>query len=52
MAKNNKKKESKEFKNPAKTVWGKVIITTLAILMAASGLITLIYFIIQGVNNV
>ena len=52
MAKNNKKNENKPYKNPAKTVWGKIIITVLAILMAASGLITLIYFLIQGINNV
>ena len=52
MAKNNKQNDTKPFKNPAKTVWGKVIIATLAILMAASGLITLIYFIIQGAQQV
>lgn len=52
MAKNNKKNETKAYKNPSKTLWGKIIIAILAILMAASGLITLIYFIVQSFGQV
>lgn len=50
MSKNNKQKnaknEKKKYKNPAKTIWGKVIITALAIMMALGSLISLIYLMI------
>ncbi len=54
MAKNNNynKKKDKEvkkekvYKNPANSIWGKVIITFLAVAMAFSGLISLIYLMI------
>lgn len=49
MSKNNKKssykkpeKEVKPYKNPTTTIWGKIIICTLALAMALSGLIALI----------
>ena len=35
-------KEVKPYKNPTTTIWGKIIICTLALLMALSGLIALI----------
>lgn len=54
MSKNNnnyvsKKNEAKTktYKNPTKTVWGKIIIWILAILTATSGLISLVYLIWQ-----
>ncbi len=37
-----------EYKNPAKTKWGKIIIVTLAVLMALSGLISLIVLMAQN----
>lgn len=47
---NNKKdkevKKEKVFRNPASSVWGKIIIGFLAIAMAFSGLISLIYLMI------
>lgn len=50
MAKNNNqknnKKQDKVYKNPAKTLWGKIIITTLAVVMALGSLISLIYLMI------
>lgn len=54
MAKKNNKqvKETKKFKNPAKQLWGKIIITTLAILMACGSLISLIYLIVQSATRV
>ena len=44
----NKKKEKKEktYKNPAGTAWGRIIIFTLAILMAFGGLTALIITLI------
>lgn len=41
--KNNEVKKEKVYRNPASTVWGKIIISFLAIAMAFSGLISLIY---------
>ena len=55
MSKNNnnyvsKKNEAKTktYKNPTKTVWGKIIIWIIAILTATSGLISLVYLIWQN----
>lgn len=44
--KDNEVKKEKVYKNPANSVWGKVIISFLAIAMAFSGLISLIYLMI------
>ena len=55
MAKNiekNKKAEEKKYVNPTNTPWGKIIIFTLAILMCLSGLISLIYLLVQAAQNV
>ncbi|MGM9968989.1 MAG: hypothetical protein ACI35S_01165 [Anaeroplasma sp.] len=58
MSKNNKnskkntkddKKKNKAYKNPATTLWGKIIILILALAMCLSGLISLIYLIIQNI---
>lgn len=53
MAKNiknnkNEKKQEKKFVNPASTVWGKILISFLAVAMALGSLISLIYLIIQN----
>lgn len=42
------KKEKKYYSNPVYTLWGKIIIFTLAILMACSGLFFVIWSIIQN----
>lgn len=46
MAKNNYKNKNtktvKAYKNPAKTIWGKVIIGFLALAMALTGLLSLL----------
>lgn len=47
MAKNNKKEVKKAYKNPVKTIWGKVIILVLAAAMALSGLLSLIVLLFQ-----
>lgn len=41
----NIKKEEKPYRNPARSKFGKIIIVTLALLMALSGLASLIYII-------
>ena len=46
------KKTDKKYVNPASTPWGKIIIFTLAILMCLSGLISLIYLLVQAAQNV
>lgn len=51
--KNNKeKKQEKKFVNPASRVWGKVLITILAVAMALGSLISLIYLIVTGITQV
>ncbi len=54
MAKNNnnyKKNKSKDtvkaYKNPAKTIWGKVIIGFLALAMALTGLLSLLLVLLN-----
>ena len=57
MSKNNKNnnynknkkndKAPKPYKNPANTLWGKIIICILALAMALSGLITLIIMFLR-----
>ncbi len=37
---------TKKYVNPAARIWGKIIITILAVLMCLSGLIALIYYIV------
>lgn len=37
------KKETKKYKNPTTSLWGKIIIITLAILMLFAGLTALIF---------
>lgn len=41
-----KKAKEKTFRNPANSIWGKVIIAILALAMCFGGLITLIYLMI------
>ena len=41
----NNKKDEKPYRNPARSRLGKIIIVTLALLMALSGLVSLIYII-------
>lgn len=46
MAKNynqNNKKPEKIYRNPAKSLWGKIIITVLSLTMVFGSLISLIY---------
>lgn len=43
-----KEKKEKTFKNPANSIWGRIIIGILALAMCFGGLITLIYLIIQN----
>lgn len=52
MAKNNKKENKRPFKNPASTLWGKIFIWVLAVAMACGGIFSLVYLIIQSVNNI
>ncbi len=57
MAKNNnynkknkqKKEKEKKFVNPASRLWGKILITILALAMCLGGLASLIYLIIQSI---
>ena len=42
----NKKNEERIYRNPANSKVGKIIIVTLALLMALSGLITLIWYMV------
>ena len=42
----NKKDEERVYRNPANSRIGKIIIVTLALLMALSGLITLIWYMV------
>ncbi len=42
----NKKNEERVYRNPANSKVGKIIIVTLALLMALSGLITLIWYMV------
>lgn len=37
---------TKKYVNPTARIWGKIIITILAVLMCLSGLIALIYYIV------
>lgn len=49
--KNNKKdvnKPTKTMSNPAGTLWGKIIIWILVVLMAGASLISLVYLIITN----
>ncbi len=41
------KEDSKAYVNPANTPWGKIIIFTLAILMAGGGIFTIIWALIN-----
>lgn len=43
-----KEKKEKTYKNPASSLWGKIIIFTLAALMLFAGLTALIIMIIQN----
>ena len=47
MAKNNKKEVKKTYKNPAKTIWGKVLIIALVAAMSLTGLLSLILLLIR-----
>lgn len=59
MAKNNKKYKEKNdtkngnkavtFKNPATKLWGKIIITILALAMCLGGLLSLIFLIVNNI---
>lgn len=42
----NKKDKERVYRNPANSKVGKIIIVTLALLMALSGLITLIWYMV------
>jgi len=42
----NKKDQERVYRNPANSKVGKIIIVTLALLMALSGLITLIWYMV------
>ncbi len=42
-----KKEDSIKYKNPSTTPWGKILIITLAVLMAFSGIFTLIWVILN-----
>lgn len=47
---NNKKnvnKTEKVYRNPAKSLWGKIIITVLALAMVFGSLISLIYLMVR-----
>lgn len=46
LSQNNKKSDERVYRNPANSRIGKIIIVTLSLLMALSGLITLIYYMV------
>ncbi len=58
MANNKQKKgeyvakSDRQYHNPLKTLWGKILIVFLAILMVSSILISLIYLIVKASQNV
>ena len=50
--KNNKKKVNKEYKNPTKSILGKVLIGILAAAMGLASFGVLIYYIVKMVGTV
>lgn len=56
MAKDKKNKDNKptkkQYTSPLKTVWGKVLVVFLSLLMVAGILASFIYLIIKSIQNV
>lgn len=48
--KTNDKNNKKQYKNPTKSIWGKVIIVTLALAMCLLSLVSLIYAMINAAS--
>lgn len=46
-----KKAKEKNFVNPARKLWGKIIIVTLAAAMCLGSFASLIYFIVQSIRR-
>ena len=52
MAQKNKNKKNREYKNPTKSVLGKILISILAAAMGLASLGVLIYYIVTMVGTV